>query len=64
MKSCDEDQDKCRLILDSKLFEPVSEDRFVPVHRQVAEFLAAKFAATSHRVRPSVTTGFCTHFRL
>ena len=41
----DEDQDKCRLILDSKLFEPVSEDRFVPVHRQVAEFLAAKFAA-------------------
>ena len=43
---CDEDSNKCRLMLNSKLFEPVSEDRFVPVHKQVAEFLAAKFAAT------------------
>lgn len=43
---CDEDWDRCRLILNSKLFEPKSEDRFVPVHRQVGEFLAAKFAAT------------------
>ena len=42
----DEDWDKCRLILNSKLFEPVSEDRFDPIHRQVGEFLAAKFAAT------------------
>ena len=44
---CDENREKCQLILNSELFVPVSEDRFVPVHRQVAEFLAAKFAATS-----------------
>ena len=43
---CDENREKCQLILNSELFVPVSEDRFVPVHRQVAEFLAAKFAAT------------------
>ena len=43
---CDENREKCQLILNSELFVPVSEDRFVPVHRQVAEFLAANFAAT------------------
>ena len=43
---CDENREKYQLILNSELFVPVSEDRFVPVHRQVAEFLAAKFAAT------------------
>ena len=34
-----------RQILDSKLFVPQDENRFVPVHRQFVEFLAANYVA-------------------
>ena len=34
-----------RQILDSKLFVPQNENRFVPVHRQFVEFLAANYVA-------------------
>ena len=41
----DDNQDRFRLALATKLFEGVSDGRFTPVHRHIAEFLGARYLA-------------------
>ena len=41
----DNHHDRFRLALATKLFEGVSDDRFTPVHRHIAEFLGARYLA-------------------